>query len=147
MANGSIGTGSVPVESTVPDGPPEVVRDAALRAFDQRLPGMCVADVVYDSWAVDPHHTPHPGPRVLRFASPGRTVEVGVSPGPGGTTLRLRTSPAGAVSVEVRQQEAAVRLTTDARGILVLDPAPTGILCFVLRAGGEPPVQTAWLRV
>lgn len=144
--DGARGSGSVSHQD-LDDGPPVAVREAALRAFDLRIAGARIADAVYDSWAVDPHGEIPLGPRLLRFACPGRIVEVGVFPQPEGATLRLRTTPAAATPVEVRHQEASVTFVTDRSGVLDLAPCPTGVLCFVLRADGETPVQTAWVRL
>ncbi len=162
MAEAPAGPGQFPVErsslngastassishGTEDDVPPAAVRDAALRAFDLRIPGARIADAMYDSWAVDTHGVVRPGPRLLRFSCPGRVIEIGVFPGPAGQTLRLRTTPAAALPVEVRHQEASVSFVTDREGILDIEPSPSGVLCFVVRADGELPVQTAWVRV
>jgi hypothetical protein len=127
---------------------PELVRQAALRAFDLRVPGAKIADLVFDP-LIDDEDLAEPAQRdrVLRFSTDGQRVVLTVSPGQKGLRLTLLLRPARVARVELRNTTDSWLFSTDESGRLRVEGVPSGLISFVVRDDDEPPVQTAWVRL
>jgi hypothetical protein len=126
---------------------PEVVRQAALRAFDLRVPDAELADLVYDP-LVDSGASITPGAdRVLHFSTGDNSAVVRVSQTPNGIRLTVALVPAVPASVELRNTNDSWQLTTNSVGRLCVDSVPSGLISLVIRRDDARPIQTSWVRI
>ena len=167
---------SAPESKEAPiDDVPEEVREAARRAFDARLSGVPVADLVYDSLldesvdlnaepgeelarsgrAADIDLTEPPAAadalrRRLRFATDRDSIVVTADATPEKVHLSVQLVPpsTAATRIEVRGGHGKVDAPVDAAGRAEVD-VPAGLISvLVSRAGdGEDLLQTAWVRL
>jgi hypothetical protein len=126
---------------------PEVVRQGALRAFDLRVPGAELADLVYDPLVDSGAPLPPTGERVLHFTTEDDSAVVRVSQTPNGIRLTLALVPAVPASVELRNTNDSWQLTTNDVGRLCVDSVPSGLVSLVIRREGARPIQTSWVRI
>jgi hypothetical protein len=126
---------------------PEVVRQAALRAFDLRVPGAELADLVYDPLVDDAAPPSLTGERVLHFSTGEDSAVVRVSQTAHGIRLTLALVPAIPASVELRNTNDSWQLTTNDIGRLCVDSVPSGLVSLVIRREGGRPIQTSWVRI
>lgn|SRR4051794_17796425 len=126
---------------------PEVVRQAALRAFDLRVPDAELADLVYDP-LVDSGSPIAPGAeRVLHFSTGEDSAVVRVSQTGHGIRLTLALVPAVPASVELRNTTDSWQLMTNDVGRLCVDSVPSGLISLVIRRERARPIQTSWVRI
>ena len=147
--------GLVPAPSAVTDPAaaevPETVRQAALAAFDLRVPGAVTMDLVHDSCVDDPDAAAD-GERRLRFdAGPSgvqEQVDVVLDRSGRGRPMSVRVTPARSVNLELRWADGSATFATSADGSAVTDLTPQGLICLVLRSADPAPrlLQTAWVR-
>jgi hypothetical protein len=126
---------------------PEAVRQAALRAFDMRVPDARVADLVFDPVVDDHRRRSAPKDRVLRFAAGTDGAVVTVSPSQGSLRLSIVLSPPTPAAVELRTTTDSWALSADDVGQLRVDGVSRGLFSLVIRRQGERPLQTAWVRI
>ena len=127
---------------------PEVVRQAALHAFDLRVPDARVADLVFDP-LIDGEQTVgrNRGERVLHFSTDDQHFMLTVSPSAKGLRLTLLLKPARVARVELRNTTDSWLFSSDESGRLRVEGVPSGLISFVVREADEPPIQTAWVRL
>jgi|SRR3954447_18900691 len=126
---------------------PEVVRQAALRAFDLRVPDADLADLVYDPLVDSAAPVSPTGERVLHFSTGQDSAVVRVSQTAHGLRLTLALVPAAPAGVELRNTTDSWQLTTNDVGRLCVDSVPSGLVSLVIRRDGARPIQTSWVRV
>ena len=128
------------------DDVPDFVREAARQAFDARLPGVVVADLVFDS-LVDGERrgVVRPTERSLRFGAE-EGVEMMIEDEGPSISLTIRLAPPRRAAVEVRCSTQIYEVNTDAAGRAALH-IPPGLLSVVVRPRTGRPIQTAWMQV
>jgi hypothetical protein len=128
--------------------PPEWLRRAGLAAFDRHEPDVPIAHLDLDTLMLrtsDPET-----PRLLRFSSSSRTVNICVVSKPRSVTLLITVAPPGKVGIDVRPLRGVTRhISTDDRGTATCRSVPLGPLSLLVRwppsRGGS--VRTAWTQV
>jgi hypothetical protein len=126
---------------------PYQLRRAALRAPEAVLPGIPVADIVFDSFLDDPAFDYiRRGRRLLRFwkDSAGLSLDVTVTMG---LHLGLNFEPQAPVAVEIRTRHRRWILVTDDRGRCTVNGIHPQLVSFVGRWQHREPIQTAWFRL
>jgi hypothetical protein len=130
------------------DSVPEVVRQAALHAFDLRVAGARIADLVFDP-LVDYEKPPASvsNERVLHFSTGDQSVIVAVTRLDHSLRLTVALAPSREAAVQLRTTTDSWSLKADDAGRLTVDGVPSGLISLVIKRGDEAPVQTAWVRV
>lgn len=124
---------------------PEIVRQSALRAFDLRVPGAELADLVYDP-LVD--SLSDGSERVLEFRTDtdeGASITVATSRK--GLSLAIALLPPTTASVELRNMNDSWQLTASPEGKLRVESVPSGLVSLVIRRDAARPIQTSWVRI
>lgn len=136
------------VEVVAISQPPEWLRLAALAAFDRNEPDVPVAQLDLDTLML--HSTDPETPRLLRFSTSSRTVNISVVTKPRSVTLLITVAPPGEVGIDVRPLHGLTRhVSTDDRGAATCKSVPFGPLSLLVHwphsRGGS--VRTAWTQV
>ncbi|MQA82467.1 MAG: hypothetical protein GEV10_29070 [Streptosporangiales bacterium] len=122
-------------------------RVAGHRLFDDRDPEGDVLDLTFDSLLDDPGGLTS-DLRRLRFAGPGRAVQVDVR-GMLHLAVTVRVQPAGALDGEVWVRDTEGRSSLAGVCGSGWTPVRAGLTSFAVRwpGGGPAPARTAWLRL
>jgi hypothetical protein len=132
----------------------QVVRRWALRAFDERLRNVRVADIVFDSLLREQpgslpagsgiHH------RRLRWETASLAVDSVIATAGHQVRLWLRVQPPFPAIIDVRSQRRRVsRIWTDDSGAAGFS-GPRGLVSFVVSSAQhphDPCLQTAWVSI
>jgi hypothetical protein len=131
----------------------EVVRRRAVRAFDERLRSVPVADIAFDSLLherfIGPALMPGVYRRWLRWETPSLAVEGLIAQVGSQARLWLQVRPPFPAIIDVRDQHRVSRIRTDDNGSAGF-AAPQGLVSFVVASVQrvhEPCLQTAWVAL
>ena len=129
---------------------PPAIRRAALDAFDARVEGALILDLIYDSLLeVDPDAQSVAQHRQLRFSAGHREmwVDVAIEPPAANRMMTIWLIPAQRRTVQVRCAAGIVVYSSSDEGVLTVQ-VPSGPMSLVFvndgEAGGN--FQTAWVR-
>jgi len=131
----------------------QLVRRRALRAFDEHLRSVPVADIAFDSLL----HERSPAPafmagvyrRWLRWETSSLAVEGVIAQVGNQARVWLRVLPPFTAIIDVRAQQRVSRIRTDDDGSVGF-AAPPGLVSFVVASVQrvqEPYLQTAWVTL
>ena len=149
-----VGAGSAPLgtsglSDSLSGGVPGPVRQAALDAFDSRVAGAVVMDLIYDSLVDgDDRLGGVPGQRRLRFGGVDWGVEVAIDSTRDGRVMTVRVVPPRQLLVRLCCAGGVAAFETLADGTVTMDAFPVGPMSFLLPSPGVPGalLQTAWVR-